>query len=189
MDTEETNVKSIFIPLKYITKELKETKAEAKEKEKKKRVETATWNVEAEQLLHMEQLTALENQEIEIEQDKGTSLIYRRKILSHIQNKLHSYKRQDIKKNRFKQDAFVTLEETCRLLISSKMVCCYCLEPVFILYEICREGKQWTLDRIDNEAGHNTGNLVISCLECNLKRRRTNKDAFMFTKNMVLMKI
>jgi hypothetical protein len=44
--------------------------------------------------------------------------------------------------------------------------------------------KQWTLDRIDNDIGHNKKNLVIACLECNLKRKRTNKDKFMFTKNM-----
>jgi hypothetical protein len=48
--------------------------------------------------------------------------------------------------------------------------------------------KQWSLDRVDNNIGHNSGNVVISCLECNLKRRRTNKDAFMFTKNMVIIK-
>ncbi len=48
--------------------------------------------------------------------------------------------------------------------------------------------KQWTLDRINNDIGHNNGNLVVACLECNLKRRRTNKDAFMFTKNMVIVR-
>ena len=46
--------------------------------------------------------------------------------------------------------------------------------------------SQWTLDRIDNELGHNIGNLVISCLKCNLKRRRINKNSFMMTKNMTI---
>ena len=59
---------------------------------------------------------------------------------------------------------------------------------IYILYEHVREMKQWSLDRINNDIGHNNGNLVIACLECNLKRRRTNKDAFMFTKNMVIIK-
>jgi hypothetical protein len=68
------------------------------------------------------------------------------------------------------------------------MKCIYCSEEVFILYERVRETKQWTLDRINNDIGHNSGNLVIACLECNLKRRRTNKDAFMFTKNMVIVR-
>jgi hypothetical protein len=48
--------------------------------------------------------------------------------------------------------------------------------------------KQWTLDRIDNDIGHNKNNLVIACLECNLKRKRTNKDKFMFTKNMKIIR-
>ena len=59
---------------------------------------------------------------------------------------------------------------------------------MFLLYDIVREAKQWTLDRINNDIGHNTDNVLISCLECNLKRRRTNKDAFLFTKQLVIVK-
>jgi hypothetical protein len=47
-----------------------------------------------------------------------------------------------------------------------------------------RENKQWTLDRIDNNLGHNEDNVVIACLECNLKRRRTNQSKFLFTKQL-----
>lgn len=46
--------------------------------------------------------------------------------------------------------------------------------------------SQWSLDRIDNDIGHDFGNLVISCLKCNLKRRRINKNSFMFTRNMII---
>ena len=46
--------------------------------------------------------------------------------------------------------------------------------------------SQWTLDRINNDIGHNIGNLVISCLKCNLKRRRINQHSFMITKNMTI---
>ena len=42
------------------------------------------------------------------------------------------------------------------------MKCIYCSEEVFILYERVRETKQWTLDRINNDIGHNSGNLVIA---------------------------
>ena len=59
---------------------------------------------------------------------------------------------------------------------------------MFLLYDIVREAKQWTLDRINNDIGHNIDNVLISCLECNLKRRRTNKDAFLFTKQLVIVK-
>ncbi len=48
--------------------------------------------------------------------------------------------------------------------------------------------KQWSLDRINNDIGHNSGNLLIACLECNLKRRRINCDNFNFTQNMKIIK-
>jgi len=48
---------------------------------------------------------------------------------------------------------------------------------------------QWTLDRIDNDMGHNNNNTVISCLGCNLQRRTTNQDKFLFTKQLKLKKI
>ena len=60
---------------------------------------------------------------------------------------------------------------------------------MYILYEISREMKQWTLDRIDNNIGHNYDNIVISCLDCNLKRRLKNKDSFLFTKQLKLTRI
>ena len=31
--------------------------------------------------------------------------------------------------------------------------------------------QMWTLDRIDNNIGHNRDNVVISCLACNLQKR------------------
>ena len=49
--------------------------------------------------------------------------------------------------------------------------------------------EQWSLDRIDNDIGHYKENVVISCLECNLKRRKTNADAFLFTKQLRIKKI
>ena len=91
-------------------------------------------------------------------------------------------------KKKLNEEQFVTFEEVVELLKICGLTCHYCSEHVFILYEKVRETKQWSLDRINNDIGHNNKNLVIACLECNLKRRRTNKDAFMFTKNMVIIK-
>ena len=59
---------------------------------------------------------------------------------------------------------------------------------VELIYKEVRAKKQWTLDRIDNDIGHNNGNVIISCLECNLKRRRTNMDKFKFTKQLRIVK-
>ena len=46
----------------------------------------------------------------------------------------------------------------------------------------------WTLDRIDNNIGHNKDNVVISCLGCNLQKRRRGEEAFKFMKQMVITK-
>ena len=115
------------------------------------------------------------------EKDKYSSMLE-----SHIKTKICSYKQQDIIKKKFNEGNLVKFEEVIDLLNKCEMKCHYCSNEVFILYEIVREMKQWSLDRIDNDIGHNSGNLLIACLECNLKRRRTNKDAFMFTKNMII---
>jgi hypothetical protein len=153
-----------------------------KEQEKKMRVETKTWGLSDEDLEHEKQLNAIND----IIYSNEVSRKYNSKILSHIKTKIHSYKQQDIIKKRLNEDLFVSLKEVLELLESCKLSCHYCNDNVYILYEIVREVKQWSLDRIDNDIGHNGGNLVVACLECNLKRRRTNKEAFYFTKNLVI---
>jgi hypothetical protein len=152
-------------------------------KEKKMRVETKTWGLNENELSHQTQLNMLFNKVDKVEKDKYMSM-----LISHIKTKICSYKQQDIVKKKLNEEQFVTFEEVIKLLKNCGLTCHYCSEHVFILYEKVRETKQWSLDRINNDIGHNTGNLVIACLECNLKRRRTNKDAFMFTKNMVIVR-
>ena len=36
---------------------------------------------------------------------------------------------------------------------------------MFILYENVREPKQWSVDRINNDLGHNIDNFVLACLD------------------------
>ena len=72
---------------------------------------------------------------------------------------------------------------------SCKLICYYCNQSTLLLYENVREKKQWTLDRIDNDIGHNENNVVIACLECNLRRRRTNTSAFLFTKQLTIVRL
>ena len=55
-------------------------------------------------------------------------------------------------------------------------------------YSDVREKLQWTLDRIDNKQGHNSDNVLIACLACNLKRKNCNKDSFLFTKQLTIVK-
>ena len=156
------------------------------QKEKKMRVETKTWGLNEGDLIHETQLSILKD--IEKEKAEIRNEAYVRKMISHIKSKICSYKHQDILKKKLDQVLLVDFKEVINLLALCNMKCCYCSEDVYILYEKVRETKQWSLDRVNNDMGHNKGNLVIACLECNLKRRRTNKDAFMFTKNMVIIK-
>ena len=158
-------------------------------KEKKMRVETKTWGLNENELSHQTQLNMLFNKLDKVEKvEKVEKDKYMSMLISHIKTKICSYKQQDIVKKKLNEEQFVTFEEVVELLKICGLTCHYCSEHVFILYEKVRETKQWSLDRINNDIGHNSGNLVIACLECNLKRRRTNKDAFMFTKNMVIVR-
>ena len=197
-DDDDKNIKKIIIIEDQQKKhQQNKTKKINCEKEKKMRVETKTWGLNEDELSYETQFNSLQkilindNDDSKIsekkEKDKEKEK-YISKLTSHIKTKLCSYKQQDILKKKLNEDLFVSFKETIDLLKKHNLKCCYCSDDVYILYEHVREMKQWSLDRINNDIGHNNGNLVIACLECNLKRRRTNKDAFMFTKNMVIIK-
>jgi len=109
-------------------------------------------------------------------------------IKREIQKKLTSYKQQDVIKKRYEQEKFIKYEEVVDILKESLLKCHYCSDKIFIIYETAREMKQWTLDRINNDIGHNEGNVVIACLDCNLKRRCKNMDSYLFTKKLHIVK-
>ena len=105
---------------------------------------------------------------------------------NEITHKLRGYKSQDTIKKMIDPVHFISFVDTIQKLNDCKLKCFYCSEPIFILYSIVREKKQWTLDRINNDIGHNTENVIIACLECNLQRRRKTKDSFAFSKQFIL---
>ena len=153
-----------------------------KEKEKKVKIETLKWELTEEEMESTFQYNLLKTV---LENHKLTNMDGNSKLMrQHIKTKMSGYKQQDINKNRFDKLNFVDYNYVVNLLINSELKCHYCANDIFVLYTFVRESKQWTLDRINNDIGHNKSNIVIACLECNLKRRRTNKDAFMFTKNL-----
>ena len=162
-----------------------------KEKEKKMRLETNTWGLNNEDLAFETQLELLRQISESLVKTKEAinDNKERQMIVSHIKTKLSSYKQQDILKKKYSVQDFVSYSDVINLLTESNMKCYYCSCETYLLYEIVREMKQWSLDRINNDIGHNKNNLVICCLECNLKRRRTNKDAFFFTKNLKIQKM
>lgn len=110
-------------------------------------------------------------------------------IKREIKNKINSYKSQDKKKECFDEYYFISLERVIELLVESKLMCYYCKTPIKILYEYIQQPTQWTLDRIDNDQGHNMDNCVISCLKCNIQRKTMNDKKFKFTKQMKLIKL
>ena len=184
-----------------------ETSNVMKKKEKKMRVQTHTWDIDDHELSYETQINILNyiysnltknNKKINSEKINSEKInsekINSEKInseyinifINNLKNKMSGYKQQDIFKKKIDLNNFTTFENIIYLLHESQLKCCYCHKEIYILYKQVREMSQWTLDRIDNDVGHNSGNLVISCLKCNLKRRRINKNSFMITKNMIV---
>ena len=108
--------------------------------------------------------------------------------VTEIRKKISGYAQQDKRKDMFDKLNIITNKQCLEKLVISKLSCHYCKSNIFILYNSVREKKQWTLDRINNDIGHIFENVVISCLECNLQRRRTDMKKFEFTKSLKILK-
>jgi hypothetical protein len=105
-------------------------------------------------------------------------------IYGEIQKKIYGYKCQDLKKELFSSSEFVNMENIIKKLMNCKLMCYYCKDPIYILYEYVREPRQWTLERINNAEGHTTSNTEIACLKCNLSRRCMFHERYLFTKQI-----
>jgi hypothetical protein len=154
------------------------------EKEKHKRIVTSTkkWTFTEDDYTQKNQLELLQSLRAVIMDDTATKSPHQTCILQQINQKIAGYKNQDIVKNIYNPIAFITVDRVIQLLIDSNLQCHYCKKNVMVLYEIVREPLQWTLDRIDNDIGHNKGNLYISCLSCNLRRKTIYHEKYAFTK-------
>lgn len=137
-------------------------------------------------LSHEDTLTYLKGFFIE---NQNEELAIKNEISSEIKKKLDSYKRQDIKKCRYRPDSFISLEECYSKLLTSNLNCYYCKRNVVLLYNLSRQDNQWTLERINNSIGHSNDNTVVACLDCNLKRGTRNSDSFQFAKQLVIKKV
>ena len=109
-------------------------------------------------------------------------------VKKEVEKKLKSYKNQDLTKNIYEKKLFISYNECLEKLVISKLRCHYCRKKCLFMYENVREYRQWTLDRINNDNGHNKENVVICCLECNLKRGTMNDEKFKFTKQLRIIK-
>ena len=110
-------------------------------------------------------------------------------IDQQIRQKLGGYRAQDIKKTKYDESRAIRHNQVLQLMAESENQCFYCKETVHVLYENVREPKQWTLERMDNDVGHNEGNVVIACLACNLRRRTMHYDRYLFTKQLTISKL
>ena len=173
----------------------KEKKVEM-EKERKKRVVTTT-NQWIKTVLTPEQelelLQQIKNEhfiEKNTEKDKETpqNLQQVKLVLQQLNYKIAGYRCQDIEKSKYNEEKFVTMEKIVDLLLSCNTICYYCKKPTKILYDFVREPQQWTLDRMDNDFGHNCDNVSIACLQCNLRRKTMYHERYVFTKQMVITK-
>ena len=119
--------------------------------------------------------------------DSVQDFSYKKELLREIDKKIASYKAQDINKNKYGEDN-INQEQTIEKIVTSKLKCYYCKCNMLIFYNKVRDMEQWTLDRIDNSLNHSYENVVVSCLRCNLQRRCQNKDNFLFTKQLKIVK-
>jgi hypothetical protein len=109
-------------------------------------------------------------------------------IEQQINRKISGYKQQDLKKGVYDDQQFINIDSLVNKMRETELKCYYCKVEMMIFYETVREAKQWTVDRIDNDVGHNMDNYHLACLSCNLKRRRTDDDKFLFTKQLSIVK-
>lgn len=109
-------------------------------------------------------------------------------VIQEINKKIAGYKQQDIIKKKLDIDAFIDFNCVIHKIIECELKCRYCKCEMAVLYDITREMKQWSVDRIDNDKGHNKDNFHLACLDCNLKRRRRTDEKFLFTKQLSIVK-
>ena len=106
---------------------------------------------------------------------------------ARIKRKVAGYKKQDEKFEIYSAKHSITVDQVKSMMEECGMKCTHCLCTMLAEYG-ARDPKQWTVDRIDNTMGHNVGNVVLCCLQCNLKRRNTTMTKFRFTKQLQIVK-
>ena len=109
-------------------------------------------------------------------------------VQKSIEKKIKGYENQDIKKDKLNKKKLINYEDLLEILVISKLKCYYCKCDCLLMYDNVREKKQWTLDRLNNDEGHNRDNVVVSCLECNLKKGTIDDKKFKFAKQMRIIK-
>jgi hypothetical protein len=155
-----------------------------KSKEMQKRVTTEKWNFPIEYFEYNNQMKMI----IDISNNLFSTDEVSKILIQEINKKISGYKQQDKIKKIFDENKFLTFENIINKMIDCQLKCRYCLNEMFVLYDISREIRQWSVDRINNDLGHNNDNFHLACLDCNLKRRRRTDEKFLFTKQLNIVK-
>ena len=161
------------------------TKASSEKKEKTIRKETNKWRFDNKYLELDKQHECLRT----IGDKQPLTEEVCKEMRRQIQNKISSYKMQDIQKDKYDEEKFVDFYFVVSLLLDKELKCFYCKESVYLFYNFVRENKQWTLERINNDQGHNKDNVEIACLHCNLRRRTMYYERYVFTKQLNIVKL
>jgi hypothetical protein len=152
----------------------------------RKRTACEKWNLPAHSFTYSHQCNIISKLYMNLDHD----VIENREIyIKEITKKISGYKRQDIDKKIYSKDTFISLEDVIEKLLCSKLKCFYCKCACELIYENILSKHQWTLDRIENDAGHNADNVVICCLECNLKRGTMDSGRFKYGKQLKFKKV
>ena len=110
-------------------------------------------------------------------------------LLTHLKAKHSGYRSQDTAKGFYDPARFVQVSDIVNLLIESHLSCFYCRKWTTLFYENVREPRQWSLERLSNAQGHNRDNVVIACLECNMRRRTMYYERYLATKQLIVNKL
>jgi RNase P subunit RPR2 len=110
-------------------------------------------------------------------------------LLTHLKTKQSGYRSQDTLKGLYDPDRFIQIPRLIELLIESKLACFYCRKWATLFYENVRDPRQWSLERLSNAEGHNRDNVVIACLECNMRRRTMYYERYIATKQLKVNKL
>ena len=185
------NIKSVLYDAnKKQTKEYNGTPLIKKEKNQK-RVESEKWTFTDEDFAYHNQFDIIKELFLNTHttndiHDKHNKPY--KTILQQINKKIYGYKHQDLHKNLFLEHEFITLSNILQKMVDCELKCYYCQIEMNVLYDISREASQWTVDRINNDLGHNANNFYLACLDCNLKRRCRSDAKFLFTKQLKIVK-
>jgi len=110
-------------------------------------------------------------------------------VIREIDTKRKAYIYQDKHHEIYDPRFSITTDRIVELLVAADLLCHYCREICQVAYKEAMCRRQWTLDRTDNNYGHNDTNVVIACLDCNLKRGTMDAERFRMGKQFTFRKV